>query len=60
VRKVKLEVACDDDQVEKVVEAIKGAARSDDGKIGDGKVFVYELLESVRIRTGERGGMAIG
>ena len=49
--KVKLEVAVTDDQVEKVVEAIVKAAGT--GKIGDGKVFVYELERVVRIRTGE-------
>ena len=49
--KVKLEVAVTDEQVEAVVEAIVKAAGT--GKIGDGKVFVYELERVVRIRTGE-------
>lgn len=49
--KVKLEVAVLDDQVERLVEAIVGAAKT--GKIGDGKVFVYDLEQAVRIRTGE-------
>ena len=49
--KVKVEVAVTDDQVEAVVEAIVRAAAT--GKIGDGKVFVYELERAVRIRTGE-------
>ena len=49
--KVKLEVAVTDDQAERVVEAIVKAAGT--GKIGDGKVFVYELERVVRIRTGE-------
>jgi len=49
--KVKLEVAVTDDQVELVVEAIVKAAGT--GKIGDGKVFVYDLGSVVRIRTGE-------
>jgi nitrogen regulatory protein PII len=49
--KVKLEVAVQDDQVERLVEAIVGAAKT--GKIGDGKVFVYDLEQAVRIRTGE-------
>ena len=49
--KVKLEIAVTDDQVDKVVEAIVKAAGT--GKIGDGKVFVYELERVVRIRTGE-------
>ena len=49
--KVKLEVAVTDEQVEQVVEAIVKAAGT--GKIGDGKVFVYDLERVVRIRTGE-------
>ncbi len=49
--KVKLEIAVQDDQVERLVEAIVGAAKT--GKIGDGKVFVYDLQQAVRIRTGE-------
>ena len=49
--KVKIEVAVTDDQVEAVVEAIVRAAGT--GKIGDGKVFVYDLGTVVRIRTGE-------
>lgn len=49
--KVKLEVAVSDEQVDRVVEAIVKAAGT--GKIGDGKVFVYELERVVRIRTGE-------
>src|SRR3982074_55237 len=51
--KVKIEVVVDDDQVAKVVEAIERAAKT--GKIGDGKIFVSPVDESVRIRTGERG-----
>jgi nitrogen regulatory protein P-II 1 len=49
--KVKLEIAVTDDQVEAVVELIVRAAGT--GKIGDGKVFVYDLGQVVRIRTGE-------
>jgi nitrogen regulatory protein P-II 1 len=51
--KVKLEVVVDDDLVAKVVEAIERSAKS--GKIGDGKIFVLQVDEVVRIRTGERG-----
>src|SRR6201995_2577581 len=49
--KIKLEVAVADDQIERVVEAIQAAARTD--KIGDGKIFVSPLEQVVRIRTGE-------
>jgi nitrogen regulatory protein PII len=59
VRKVKLEVACNSNIVEKVVEAISRAAKSGDGKIGDGKIFVLDLQDSIRIRTGERGADAL-
>jgi len=55
--KVKLEIAVDDEQVEPVSEAIEGAART--GKIGDGKIFVAELLGVTRIRTGESGSEAL-
>lgn len=55
--KVKLEIAVNDDQVERLVEAIVGAAKT--GKIGDGKVFVYDLEQAVRIRTGEADADAL-
>jgi nitrogen regulatory protein P-II 1 len=55
--KVKIEVVCDDDRVERAIEAIVSAART--GRIGDGKIFVTNLEEVVRIRTGERGDQAI-
>jgi nitrogen regulatory protein PII len=55
--KVKLEIAIQDDQVERLVEAIVGAAKT--GKIGDGKVFVYDLEQAVRIRTGEADSDAL-
>jgi nitrogen regulatory protein P-II 1 len=55
--KVKLEVVVDDDQVERVVEAITNAART--GRIGDGKIFVSPIEMAVRIRTGERDSDAI-
>jgi nitrogen regulatory protein P-II 2 len=55
--KIKVEIAVDDTMVEKVVEAISGAART--GKIGDGKIFVYELEQVIRIRTGETGSDAL-
>lgn len=55
--KVKIEAAVADDQVERVIEAIEGAART--GKIGDGKIFVFPLEQVVRIRTGETGTQAL-
>ena len=61
VPKVKLEIAVNDAFVEATVEAIVHAARvGDTGQIGDGKIFVLPLEDCVRIRTGERGGQAIG
>jgi nitrogen regulatory protein P-II 2 len=55
--KVKLEVAIDGKQLDHVVEAIIKSARTD--KIGDGKIFVYELEQAIRIRTGETGKDAL-
>jgi nitrogen regulatory protein P-II 2 len=55
--KVKLELAVDDEQVDRVVEAIIETART--GKIGDGKIFVADLGQAVRIRTGEAGSRAL-
>ncbi len=55
--KLKIEVAVDDAQVEKVVEAITQAART--GRIGDGKIFILPVDDVIRIRTGERGPEAI-
>jgi nitrogen regulatory protein P-II 2 len=59
--KLKLEIAVNDAFVEAAIEAIVHAARSGDtGQIGDGKIFVQPIDDAVRIRTGERGGQAIG
>ena len=55
--KIKVEVAVPAQQVEQVIEAISGAART--GKIGDGKIFVSSLDQVVRIRTGETGKEAL-
>ena len=55
--KVKIEIGVDDDIAEQVVEAITNAAQT--GKIGDGKVFVYNLDKAVRIRTGETNSEAL-
>ncbi len=57
VPKVKMEIVVEDDKVEDVIDAIVSSART--GKIGDGKIFVSSIDESVRIRTGERGGAAV-
>jgi len=55
--KVKLEIIVKDDQVESVIEAIATAAKT--GRIGDGKIFVTDVGEVVRIRTGETGEAAL-
>ncbi len=55
--KVKLEAALPDELVESAIDAIEGAART--GKIGDGKIFVFDLEQAVRIRTGETGREAL-
>ena len=58
LKKVKLEIAVNEDFVEPTVNAIVKGSRT--GKIGDGKIFVVDLPECIRIRTGERGKDAIG
>ena len=55
--KVKIETAVGDDDVEKVIDAIRGAANT--GKIGDGKIFVIPVEQAIRIRTGESGEEAL-
>ncbi|MFM6996596.1 MAG: P-II family nitrogen regulator, partial [Limnohabitans sp.] len=55
--KVKVEAAVSDELVDRVIEAIEAGART--GKIGDGKIFVYDLEQVIRIRTGETGGAAL-
>ena len=55
--KVKLEIATHADNVDRVIEAITNAAQT--GKIGDGKIFVYDLAQAVRIRTGEMDAEAL-
>jgi len=55
--KIKVEVIVEDDQLAAAVEAIQNAART--GRIGDGKIFVTEVVEAIRIRTGETGRNAI-
>lgn len=58
LKKVRLEIAVNEDFVEPTIKAIIKGART--GNIGDGKIFVLDLLECIRIRTGERDGEAIG
>ena len=55
--KIKIEAAVDDAVVDQVIDAIQGAART--GKIGDGKIFVADLNQVIRIRTGETGNDAL-
>ena len=58
LKKIKLEIAVNDEYVEPTVDAITGGARS--GNIGDGKIFIMDLSECIRIRTGDKGNIAIG
>ena len=58
LKKVKLEIVVNDDFVKPTLDAITEGART--GQIGDGKIFVLELKECLRIRTGETGSVAIG
>lgn len=58
LKKVRLEIAVNEDFVERTIEAIVEGARTE--QIGDGKIFVLDLNECIRIRTGEKGDKAIG
>lgn len=58
LKKVRLEIGVNDDFVQKTIDAIVEGART--GTIGDGKIFVLDLPECIRIRTGEKGNKAIG
>ncbi len=58
LKKVRLEIAVNEDFVKKTVDAIIRGART--GEIGDGKIFVLDLNECIRIRSGETGNLAIG
>ena len=57
VPKVRIEIVVDDDRAERVVESIRLSAET--GKIGDGKIFVLDVSQAVRIRTGETGDEAL-
>ncbi len=58
LRKVKLEIAVNDEYLDKAISAIMKAAP--EGDVGDGKIFVFDMAECIRIRTGEKGNLAIG
>ena len=58
LKKVRLEIAVNEDFLDKTIDAIVQGAKS--GKIGDGKIFVLDLVDCVRIRTGEREASAVG
>lgn len=58
LKKIKLEIAVNEEYVNKTTEAIASGART--GQIGDGKIFVLDLQDCIRIRTGEKGSTAIG
>ena len=58
LRKIKIEIAVNDAFLERAISAIIRGSR--DGEVGDGKIFVFDLADCIRIRTGERGGKAIG
>jgi nitrogen regulatory protein P-II 2 len=58
LRKVKLEIAVNDEFIKPTIDAILEGART--GKVGDGKIFVLDLKECIRVRTGETGSVAIG
>ncbi len=60
IPKVRLDIACNDEFVQITIDTVlKAAKHGDDGKIGDGKIFVTPLEQCIRIRTGESGGIAI-
>ena len=58
LKKIRLEIAVNEDFVDDTIDAITSAAKT--GQIGDGKIFVLDLVECIRIRTGEKGKKAIG
>ena len=58
LKKVRLEIAVNEDFVQKTIDAIIEGAKT--GKIGDGKIFIMDLQECIRIRTGDKGNKAIG
>ncbi len=57
IPKVRMEIVCKDSDVDRIIDVIMKTART--GEIGDGKIFVYDVADAVRIRSGERGEAAI-
>lgn len=55
--KIKIEIVIKDDDLEDIISIVTSTART--GQVGDGKIFIYDILDAVRIRTGERGENAI-
>ncbi|MCF7955270.1 MAG: P-II family nitrogen regulator [Phycisphaerae bacterium] len=58
LKKVRIEIGVNDDFLDKTIDALIGGART--GEIGDGKIFVLDLADCIRVRTGEKGKDAIG
>ena len=58
LKKVKLEIAVNDEFLQPAIESITNGSKS--GSVGDGKIFIFDMKECIRIRTGERGGVAVG
>lgn len=57
IQKLKIEIVCADEEVDRIVNAIATAART--GEIGDGKIFLIPVMDAIRIRTSERGSEAV-
>ncbi len=57
LQKVKIEIVVPDADVEKIIDAVVGAGRT--GSVGDGKIFISDIRDAVRVRTGERGDKAL-
>jgi nitrogen regulatory protein P-II 2 len=60
LRKIRLDIAVNEEFVEPTITAINKGAKTGGGTVGDGKIFVLDLADCVRISSGERGGIAIG
>jgi nitrogen regulatory protein P-II 1 len=60
LKKIRIDIAVNENFVDKTIDAIIKGARTNGGEIGDGKIFIRDLDECIRIRTGEKGNEAIG